>query len=77
MLTYMKKKFLNRINEMSTTELGKDRIRKNLQLDENVDVVEYCKNIMKNSPNIMKNENNKHKFEVYQIKLIRKEFYEQ
>lgn len=45
---------MNSINEISTTELGKDRIRKNLQLDENVDVIEYCKNIMKNSTNIMK-----------------------
>ena len=34
---------LNNINKVHTTEMGVDRIKKNLQLDTN-DVVEYCKN---------------------------------
>ena len=34
---------LNNINKVHTTEMGVDRIKKNLKLDTN-DVVEYCKN---------------------------------
>ena len=34
---------LNIINKVHTTEMGIDRIKKNLKLD-NDDVVEYCKN---------------------------------
>lgn len=34
---------LNNINKVHTTEMGIDRIKKNLKLD-NDDVVEYCKN---------------------------------
>jgi len=34
---------LNNINKVHTTEMGIDRIKKNLKLDTN-DVVEYCKN---------------------------------
>ena len=34
---------LNNINKVHTTEMGIDRIKKNLQIDTN-DVVEYCKN---------------------------------
>ena len=34
---------LDNINKVHTTEMGIDRIKKNLKLDTN-DVVEYCKN---------------------------------
>ena len=34
---------LNNIDKVHTTEMGIDRIKKNLKLDTN-DVVEYCKN---------------------------------
>ncbi len=34
---------LNNIDTVHTTEMGIDRIKKNLNLD-NIDVVEYCKN---------------------------------
>ena len=34
---------LNKIDKVHTTEMGIDRIKKNLKLDTN-DVVEYCKN---------------------------------
>ena len=34
---------LDNIDKVHITEMGVDRIRRNLQLD-NVDVVEYCKN---------------------------------
>ena len=33
---------IDNIDEIHTTEMGADRIRRNLKL-ENVDVVEYCK----------------------------------
>ena len=36
-------KLLNNINNVHTTEMGIDRIKKNLKLDTN-NVVEYCKN---------------------------------
>ena len=35
--------FLSNIDKVHTTEMGIDRIKKNLRLDTN-DVVEYCKN---------------------------------
>ena len=35
---------LERIDRVHTTEMGVDRIRKNLGLARDVDVVEYCKN---------------------------------
>lgn len=38
-----KEEFLSNINKVHTTEMGLNRIKKNLKLDEN-DVVEYCKN---------------------------------
>ena len=36
-------KLINNINNVHTTEMGIDRIKKNLKLDTN-NVVEYCKN---------------------------------
>lgn len=36
-------KLLDNINKIHTTELGKERIKNNLKLD-NTNVVEYCKN---------------------------------
>lgn len=36
---------LSNINKLHTTEMGIDRIKKNLKLNTN-DVVEYCKNIV-------------------------------
>lgn len=38
-----KEEFLSNINKVHTTEMGLNRIKKNLKLDE-TDVVEYCKN---------------------------------
>jgi len=34
---------LNNLGKLHTTELGVMRIKRNLELDEQVDVVEYCK----------------------------------
>ena len=36
---------LKNIDKMHTTKLGFDRIKKNLNLN-NIDVIEYCKNII-------------------------------
>lgn len=38
-----KKVLLENINKIHTTEMGVDRIRKNLKLDDSIEVVEYCK----------------------------------
>lgn len=38
---------LNTIDKIHTTELGVERIRRNLKLD-NEDIVEYCRDILKN-----------------------------
>ena len=43
---------INNIDKIHTTKLGLDRIKKNLNLD-NIDVIDYCKNIIKKS-NIIK-----------------------
>lgn len=40
------------IDKVHTTELGKVRIKKNLNID-NVDVVEYCKNIIMDNNSII------------------------
>ena len=40
-----KKILLDNINKIHTTELGVDRIKRNLKIDI-VDVVEYCKNMV-------------------------------
>ena len=39
-----KQELINNLNKLHTTELGIDRIRKNLSLQENQNVVEFCKN---------------------------------
>lgn len=39
---YDRQTLLDNINKLHTTEMGADRIRRNLQLD-GVEVVEYCK----------------------------------
>lgn len=45
---------LNNIDKIHTTEIGIDRIKKNLKLD-NDDIVEYCKNkILNRNCNIYK-----------------------
>ena len=45
---------LNNIDKVHTTEMGIDRIKKNLKLDTN-DVVEYCKNkVLDKNGNIYK-----------------------
>ena len=45
---------LDNISEVHTTEMGIDRIKKNLKIDTN-DVVEFCKNkILDNNCNIYK-----------------------
>lgn len=45
---------LNNIDKVHTTEMGIDRIKKNLKLDTN-DVVEYCKNkVLDKNRNIYK-----------------------
>lgn len=47
-----KEVLLSKIDQIHTTEMGIERIKKNLQLDTN-DVVEYCKNkIIKENTNI-------------------------
>ena len=46
-----KEEFLRNIDKITTTELGIERIKNNLKLDD-IDVVEYCKNKIKNSTNI-------------------------
>lgn len=38
---------INNINKIHTTNMGLDRIKKNLKLD-NYDIIEYIKNIIKN-----------------------------
>lgn len=40
-----KQVLLNNINKIHTTDMGADRIRKNLNINE-YDVVEFCKNII-------------------------------
>ena len=42
----MSKTLPNNINKLHTTLLGADRIRKNLKLASDIDVVLYCKNIV-------------------------------
>lgn len=39
---YGKQELLSNIDKVHTTEMGKERIRKNLQVD-TTDIVEYCK----------------------------------
>ena len=47
-------KLLANVDKIHTTEMGVDRIKKNLKLD-NIDVVEYCKNkVLNKSTNIYK-----------------------
>ncbi|MBE6053893.1 MAG: DUF3781 domain-containing protein [Clostridium sartagoforme] len=49
-----KKILLDNIDEIHTTEMGIDRIKRNLKIDTN-DVVEYCKNkILERNCNIYK-----------------------
>ena len=43
-----KKVLLDNINKIHTTELGVDRIKRNLKIDI-VDVVEYCRDTFRNS----------------------------
>ena len=38
-----KNELLKNLDKLHTTELGVERIRKNLSIDSEVDVVEYCK----------------------------------
>lgn len=46
--------FLNNIDKIHTTEMGIDRIKRNLKIDEK-DVVEYCKNkVLNKNCNIYK-----------------------
>jgi len=47
------KEIMENINKIHTTELGKVRIKKNLEL-ETEDVVKWCKNKVKNADNIIK-----------------------
>ena len=42
---------INNINKIHTTNMGLDRIKKNLKLD-NYDIIEYIKNIIKNKDTI-------------------------
>lgn len=46
---------ISNLNQIHTTPMGVDRIRKNLKLDSTIDVVEYCKSkITDKSCNIYK-----------------------
>ena len=47
------KEIIENINKIHTTELGKIRIKKNLELETD-DVVKWCKNNVKNADNIIK-----------------------
>ena len=47
------KEIMENINKIHTTELGKVRIKKNLEL-ETEDVVKWCKNKVKNADNIIR-----------------------
>lgn len=42
-----KELLMDNLNNIHTTELGVERINKNLKLDKKVDVVDYCKNKIK------------------------------
>ena len=44
----MREILLQNIHKIHTTPMGADRIRKNLQLPNNFDVTEHCKNIILN-----------------------------
>lgn len=50
---------INDIERIDTTDLGISRIKRNLELDNDVDVVDYCKNIIldKNSTFTSKGKN--------------------
>ena len=43
---------INNLNKIHTTNMGLDRIKKNLKLD-NHDIIEYIKNIIKNKDTII------------------------
>lgn len=43
----LKKELFNNIDNVHTTQLGIDRIRNNIDLDDSIDVVEHCKDIIK------------------------------
>ena len=59
---------LNNIDKVHTTEMGIDRIKKNLKLDTD-DVVEYCKNkVLDKNCNIYKQGKNWY-FEIDNIKI--------
>ena len=59
---------LSNIDKVHTTEMGIDRIKKNLKIDTN-DVVEFCKNkILDNNCNIYKQGKNWH-CEIDNIKI--------
>ncbi len=50
-----KKILLDSINKIHTTEMGADRIKRNLKIEDIADVVEYCKNkILDGNCNIYK-----------------------
>lgn len=39
-----RKELIDNVNKIHTTEMGVERIKKNLKLNTKCDVVEYCKN---------------------------------
>jgi len=49
----LKNELINNIDKVHTTQLGIDRIRDNINLDDSIDVVEYCKNIIKDEKAIV------------------------
>ena len=53
------KEIMENINKIHTTELGKVRIKKNLELETD-DVVKWCKNKVKNADNIIKKGKNQY-----------------
>lgn len=51
----MKHELLINLDKIHTTELGAERIRKNLSLDNNIDdVIEWCKKKIEGSSNILR-----------------------
>ena len=59
---------LNNINKIHTTKMGKERIKKNLKLD-NIDVVEYCINKIKDKDCIIYKQGKNYYCEIDNIRI--------
>lgn len=54
----LKQHFLANLNQINTTNLGQNRIKNNLQLDDDIAVVEYCRDLIRNNNKIYKHGKN-------------------